>query len=384
VKIYTLRIVTLLSLASALWVLCGCAGGLTLTPIKSTSDKPSNVAVYFKVMRGDEPVGGLTADQFRIYEDGTLVSKFESKQTILNPTVAASHYTMLLIDMSGSISESGSTESVMDAATAFTDKVEKFQKVGVYAFDGSDQIYPIAPFTNSEASVKAGIKSLKTFKAKDPSTNLNGAVIKGMEELQKALSHAEHPMRFGTLVVFTDGTDRAARVKAEDMQKAVHDTEYEVFGIGLGVEIKEDQIRQVGKNGTAMAADKNQVTAAFDKIAQRIENRMKAYYLLSYCTPARAGEHEVQIEAIFTDDKKNESTGRLVQRFDAAGFGPNCDPNRPPKFDMSKGEALSPKDKDKDKSKASGSVSVGGGTSKPAAPSGGQSKPVKPGEDFNP
>ena len=380
------RAATLIILGAALWILAGCGGGLKLTPVKSTSEKPSNVAIYFKVEASDgEPIGGLKADQFKIYEDGALVSQYESKQTILNPEVAASHYTMLLIDMSGSISESGSTDSVVEAATAFTQKVEKYQKVGVYAFDGSDQIYPISPFTNSAASATAGIKSLKSFKARDPSTNLHGAVAKGLKELETALSHAEHPMRFGTLVVFTDGTDRAGRVSNDDMRKAVGDTQYEVFGIGLGAEIKEDQIKQVGKNGTAMAQDKSQVTGAFDTIAKRIESQTKAYYLLSYCSPARAGEHEVEIEAIATEaDGKKERKGRLSQRFDATGFGPNCDPNRPPKFDTSKGDALAPKDKDEPK-KASGSISVGTDTKKSTpAPSGNQPKPVKPGDDFNP
>lgn len=364
----------------ALLLLCGCGGGLTLTEIKSSADKPSNVAVYFKVEDGKEPVGGLTADQFRIYEDGSLVSQFESKQTILNPTVAASHYTLLLVDMSGSISESGSTDSVVEAATAFTENVEKYQKVGVYAFDGSDQLYPIAPFSNSAASAKAGIQSLKSFKPRDPSTNLNGAVVKGLEELKSSLSRAEHPMRFGTLVVFTDGTDRANRVKLEDMEKAVGDTEYDVFAIGLGVEIKEDQVGKVGKDGTAMASDKGQVTQAFDKIAKRIDSKMKAYYLLSYCSPARAGEHEVEIEAIAPGpDGKGERKGRLRTKFDAAGFAPNCDPNRPPKFDTSKGEALAPKSDGASKPsggvKASGSVQVKGSAG---------SQPVKPGDDFNP
>src|SRR5271165_2847527 len=85
----------------------GC-GGLRLTPIKMTQQRPSNVAVYFKVRTSDgAPVGGLTADRFHIYEDGQLVSQYESKQTVLNPSVAAVHYTFLLVDMSGSVTESG-------------------------------------------------------------------------------------------------------------------------------------------------------------------------------------------------------------------------------------------------------------------------------------
>src|ERR1035441_361079 len=86
---------------TALLFMSGCGGGgLTLTAIKSTQSKPSNVAIYFKVTTsGGEPIGGLTATSFKIYEDGSLVSELESKQTILNPEVAASHYTLLLVDM---------------------------------------------------------------------------------------------------------------------------------------------------------------------------------------------------------------------------------------------------------------------------------------------
>ena len=102
----------LLGPALAFSALCaGCSSGLKLTAVKSTQNRPSNVAVYFKVQASSgDPIGGLTAEQFRIYEDDALVSQYESKQTILNPEVAASHYTLLLVDMSGSVSGSGSVD----------------------------------------------------------------------------------------------------------------------------------------------------------------------------------------------------------------------------------------------------------------------------------
>ena len=362
----------------------GCGGGLKLTTVKSTAEKPSNVAVYFKVedSKGD-PVGGLGADAFKIYEDGELVSTFESKQTILNPTVAASHYTLLLVDMSGSIAESGNSQAVVDAATAFTEKVEKHQKVAVFAFDGSPQLHTIAPFSNSGASASARIKGLASFKPSDPSTNLNGAVVAGLKELERALSQAEHPMRFGTLVVFTDGSDRAARVSNEDMRKAVEDSDYEVFAIGLGAEIKENQISRVGKNGTAMASDRQSVVGAFDTIARRIENMTKRYYLLSYCSPSRAGQHDVRIEASAKDQSGRDRRGSLESRFDAKGFAGGCDPNRPPRFDVTRGDAVAPKEKDtRANGSASATVSVTGGATghtqtRPKAPAAG-------GSDFNP
>ncbi len=322
---------------------CG-GGGLKLTSIKQAQNRPSNIAVYFKVeSSGGEPVGGLTAEEFRIYEDGSLVSAGESKQTILNPEVAASHYTLLLVDMSGSItSDPQAVETLVAAATAFTERIEKSQKVAVYAFDGGTELHPIVPFT-SAGGAKSGVKSLGTYKAEDPSTNLNGAIVKGLTDLDKALSQAEHPMRFGTLVVFSDGTDRANRVSKDDMRKAVSESKYEIFAIGLGKEMQESELKEIGKDGTAKADDKASVVKAFDTIGARIESQTKSYYLLSYCSPSRAGKHEVRIEAVHKQaDGKSEKTGSVTSEFDAQGFTHGCDPNTPPHFDVTKGDALAP------------------------------------------
>jgi hypothetical protein len=364
-----------LAIRASLLLLLGATGcaGLQLTPIKTTQQRPSNVAIYFKVQtEGGDPVGGLTADKFRIYEDEQLVSQYESKQTILNPEVTAVHYTLLLVDMSGSVSQSGNgtTDELVQAASAFTDHVEKQQKVAVYAFDGSPDLTPISPFSDQPGSAKAGIQQLTTFKPKDPSTNLNGAIVKALDELDGALGKATQPLKFGTLVVFTDGTDRAGRVKEDEMEQHIREKPFDVFAIGLGAEMKPEQLQRIGKSGTAMAADKNAIVKAFDDVGARVEARTKSYYLLSYCSPSRAGKHQVRIEAVYQDAQgKSQETGSLRSDFDATGFAPGCDPNTPPSFDVTKGDALAPpppaddsgktddkadkkkKDKDKDKDK---------------------------------
>ncbi|HMJ57312.1 MAG TPA: VWA domain-containing protein [Polyangiaceae bacterium] len=374
-------------LAVAMLLLSGCrSSGLDVHLVRSATAKPGNVAVYFRVDRSDgTPVGGLKAESFKIYEDNSLISEFESKQTILNPTVAASHYTLLLVDMSGSISKSGQAPAVVDAASEFTEKVEKFQKVGVYAFDGSTDLYPIVPFTGSGGAAKGGIKSLASFQPKDPSTNLHGAVVKALETLKSELSRAEHPLRFGTLVVFTDGTDHAGRVPRDDMMKALRESEYDIFAIGLGAEISEHDIGAIGRNGTAMAKDREAVRQAFDQIAQKIQGYSERYYLLSYCTPARAGEHDVRLEATATSES-SQRHGNLTYRFKADNFGPGCDPRTLPSFDVTKGDAIAlkePSDKDKETGKPAGRPSSVGkresAPKRPRASSGSPSPTRKPG-----
>jgi uncharacterized protein YegL len=315
--------------------------GLHLTTIKATNSRPSNVAVYFKVeTRSGDPVGGLTAERFKIFEDDNLVSQYESKQTILNPEVAAIHYTMLLVDMSGSVTESGTGETLVQAVSTFTERVEKEQKVALYAFDGSPDLYPIVPFTDQPGNAKAGVQQLATFKPKDPSTNLNGAIVKALDELDNALGKATQPLKFGTLVVFTDGTDRANRVTADAMRQHVSEKPFDVFAIGLGAEIQPQQLKAIGKSGTAMATDKNAIVKAFDDVGAKVDAKTRSFYLLSYCSPARAGKHQVRIQAEFDRDGKSPETGSLESDFDATGFAPGCDPNTPPSFDVTKGDSL--------------------------------------------
>jgi hypothetical protein len=327
--------------------------GLHLTTIKASEQRPSNLAVYFKVeTKTGEPIGGLTADQFRIYEDAQLVSQYESKQTILNPEVAAVNYTLLLVDMSGSITESGTGDTLVQAVGAFSGHIEKQQKVGIYAFDGGPDLYPIVAFTDQTGNANAGVQQLSTFKPKDPSTNLNGAIVKALDELDNALGKATQPLKFGTLVVFTDGTDRANRVPESTMRQHVKEKPFDVYAIGLGGELKQRQLDAIGKSGTAMATDRNAIVKAFDDVGARVEARAKSFYLLSYCSPSRAGKHVVRVEAVYKNPQGgSDRTGSLESDFDATGFAPGCDPSTPPNFDVSRGEALvaAPVDKEKEK-----------------------------------
>ncbi|HEY5927549.1 MAG TPA: VWA domain-containing protein [Kofleriaceae bacterium] len=308
----------------------GCSKQLQLTKIDSSVQRPSNIAVYFTVDTADgDPVPGLTADKFRIYEDGSPVSVLESKQTILNPEVSATHYTLLLIDMSGSVSESDDVPVITQSASAFAARIEKFQKVAVYAFDGSPQIQPIAGFGSGTGGTSSGIARLSEYKGRDPSTNLNGAILEGLKVLKQQMRGSSTPLSFGTLVVFTDGTDRAARVPRDKLHDELDKREADIMVIGVGAEIDGGELRAIGRNGAIVSKDRAQISQSFDQMAARIEAMSKRYYLLGYCSPARAGTHVVRVETTV-----DGATGAVEHEFKADGFTPNCDPNRQPNFDI--------------------------------------------------
>ncbi len=329
------RAAGLLTVGAAL-LLGGCGGGLELSRVNSAEAKPNNVWVFFTVKDGDEPVAGLEAEDFEIYEDDQLVSTFESQQVIQNPKIAAVSYTLLLLDVSGSVTESGRADALVDAAKLFTERVSKSQKVGVYAFDGAEKIHSVVPFSEAQGTVEGGLEGLRKYKPKDPSTNLNGAIVEGLEVLRAGLEKDDRPLKFGTLVVFSDGTDRAARVSRQEMADAMGKKEYEnyeIFAIGVGGEIQKDTLEEIGRDGAEQVEDPAKVQEAFEKVAKRIDAHMKRFYLLSYCTPARKGTHQVRIVA---KRKDPEGSGELEYTFDAEGFGPppECNPLREPAFDL--------------------------------------------------
>lgn len=310
-------------------------GGLRVSLVDSAFRRPSNVAVYFTVDGADgAPVPGLTAQSFHIYEDDHLVSEAESQQTIVNPEVASEHFTLLLVDMSGSISQTNQVPVVQQAATEFTQNLEQDQRVAVYAFDGSEHLHEITGF-GSSGGASAGVSRLSGFHPQDPSTNLHGAIVEAMTVLDEAMSHSTVPLRVGTLVVFTDGTDRAARVTRQQMDHAIDQAPYDVFAIGVGTEIDEGTLSDVGRDGYVLVQDSSAMVAAFQRISERVKDLARRFYLLSYCSPARAGHHRVTVEAV-----TQNGSGKLSYDFDATGFTPNCNPAQPPPFAVGNARAV--------------------------------------------
>ena len=137
----------------------------------------------------------------------------------------------------------GNREAVVQAAATFTDRVEKSQKVAIYAFDGSADLHPIVPFTDSDREREGGRAAARDVQAAGPEHEPQRRGRSRPRRARQRARQSEHPLKFGTLVVFTDGTDRAARVPAEEMQQHVREKPLDVFAIGLGAEIKESQLR---------------------------------------------------------------------------------------------------------------------------------------------
>jgi uncharacterized protein YegL len=156
----------------------------------------------------------------------------------------------------------------------------------------------------------------------DTSTNLNGAVVKGVRRLEELRVSVEAGgvLYAGALAIFTDGTDRAARVTEFTAVEAVENSQVSVFAIGLGAEIDEAYLRNIGKSGdVALAQDLGSLDDAFAEVGQSISELANSYYVLAYCSPSRANTHELSLSL-------PGYSGSWQGSFDASGFEGGCTP----------------------------------------------------------
>lgn len=309
----------------------GCGGGLQVEPVAATASPPGNVAMLVSVEKNNSAVTGLSADSFKISEDGQELTKEQTQQTLLPADSVTAHHALLLVDMSGPVTEGELRQKIANAAARFLTKAHKTQPVSVYAFDGGAQIRQVATFPQGDDEVPE-IKELTSYAPQDPSSNLNSGVMAALEQLEAKLSAAHRQVRIGSLVVFARGPDLAGRVPEGKVHEAVSSSKHRVYAISVK-DAPGFRASQVGKNGAFEATSMTALDGAFDEAGTRVSNDVGSFYLLAYCSPARAGKRRLRVKVVATDEKGQAIDGSVTSEFDASGFTSGCNPSTMPRFE---------------------------------------------------
>jgi len=312
----------------------GCAalgfGGLEVESVGLSAQRPSNVAVYLWAAHDGEPLTELVESNFRVYENEQELNPATVGLTILPRDLAAVHHTLLLVDMSGESDEA--RKRIAKGTAAFVQKVRQLQSVTVYAFDGSARIQLIGEFPQQPGgSALESIPALESFQPRDPSRDLYGSVVQALDQLDARLMRTQKPLRIGTLFVFTRGPDLAARVDEDQLWNTLDTTRHQVMAMGLGDE-DQPHLDVIGRSGILRAQAVDTIPIAFEDAALKVRSAMERYYLVSYCSPSRAGQRTLRVEVSITDREGQEVVGDVLLEFNADGFGPGCDAKAPPRF----------------------------------------------------
>lgn len=309
---------------------------------------PARVSLMFGVDTcSGQPVAGLPATAFTVTEDGRRVSEFESQQVVRAQSQQSSMYSVVLLDMSGSLLRSGQFPELKAAAGRYLSTVlgaGAGQQVAVLAFDGRAEPQQVVPFTADLGQALRGLDSLDVrecsvaqdcagfadrrscagWRCIDDSTNLYGAFLSALERLDSRTAEATVRWKDSALVVFTDGTDQAGRASVHDAFAALAKTPAHLFTVGLGAEVDEAVLRTLGRSGYFPAARAEELSQAFSTVADRVTSLANRFYVLDYCSPKRAGTHTLKVSVTATLPDGRTATGGLSKDFDATGFGSGC------------------------------------------------------------
>lgn len=318
-----------LGLSFALLPACGIFRNVHVEPVATTTQRPSNVGAYVAVSDGEQPLDELLPGNFSVYENDQLVPSEQSQLTLLDRNLVAAHHVVLLIDMSLAQEQDARTLAAK-AALDFVQKLSPHQGVSVFAFDGSATLVQIASVARGAAP--PSMAALEAFAPRDKSRNLNGALVAGLEKLDAILSQSGKPVRVGSLVVFASGPDVAGRVDADKTHDLVWESPYDVLGIGVGVGPEADNLETLARAGMVRAQAKNTLPIAFEEAAEKVRGELESHYLVSYCSPARAGERRLRLEVKYTNKEGEEHKGDFEHDFSAKGFGPGCNSSVTPRF----------------------------------------------------
>lgn len=304
--------------------------GLRLTELNSGIRDPAIVSVSFKVTsESGQPLPRLTLqNNFTLLENGVEISSFEATPRLTPDPNEFMYSTLLLLDLSGSILGS-SFDALKIAAATFVDSIVDSSspnswQIKIAFFDGNASITPITEYLSDQRLLQDAIAALNENQSTDSSTNLNGAVIQGVQDLDNVVSSYDNTgtLSAGSLVIFTDGQDQASRVNENDARRAINDADEDltIFTIGLQGEIDADALEAFGRDGYVQAAAVDDLADSFNTIADRVSNEANSYYLLDYCSPKRSGrDNELTIAA-----EADGLHGELRTRFSAETFSGGC------------------------------------------------------------
>lgn len=317
---------------------CHVFGGVRLTEIATATGKPSNVATVVSVTQKGQPVADLGTAAFRLSENGQELDSRAVDLRMLDPSSVAAFHTVLLIDLGHGTTEEKKRQ-LSRAAAGFVRRVRQKQSVTVMAFDGSPRIRLVGDFTvEASGTGPEQLENVMMMVPADPSRNLNGAVISALDTLDSRLERSNRPVRLGTLVVFSRGPDVAGRVADAEFDDRVARSEHQFVYMNVSGDPTNDHVALLTSRGKVESQGTDTLPIAFEDAAILANKLVTQYYLLSYCSPARAGERVLRVEVqVNTDDGKVESDA-FETRFDSSGFSPACSSNNPPRFSIARPE----------------------------------------------
>ncbi len=315
----------------ALLLLCthlgGCGvlfSGAKIETAKTVTSDPSDIRVYVSVEDKNEPVSYLNKNNFTLRENGVSLDSEEVGLVLLSSKKYAAGHTVLLLDLSGSPNKA-ELKGISRGAAHFVEKVSTTQGVTVVAFDGSKRSRKVASYSQVERSTKRPLPPLENFLTKDSSRDLNSALLAAIYGLGQNLKKEHKEMAFGNVVTLVRGPDLAGRITNKEVTAAIEESGYEFFSIAPK-ELSFGTLSDIGRDKRFTYVSMENLPLRFQDLGMRVRAAWQSHYVISYCSPARAGERKLKVEVDFQNEEGTSREASSSSKFDSTGFIGGCVP----------------------------------------------------------
>jgi hypothetical protein len=318
---------TLLALA------VGCGGtlgsGVKVEPLAVKATPPGRVVALLSVSdRGAAP-DQLGPQNFEVREGDVALDAAQIALKVQPLGDLRGHEAVVLVD--GSRAFTDAERGPLGAGLAqLVDRLRFHQSVTLVAFDGSSELRFIARYPQSAMAAPlgkdAGIQRLLGHKPRDTSSSLYSAIVSGGKMLEARLSKDGPIPPLGSLIIVARGPDLAGRADESAARAALRGKRS--FLLKVGTWSKDTSLDWLGDDGTRAAASLGTLGTPVDELARQVDEVFLRGYLVSYCSPARAGKRTVEVVVKLPDEAGKPRQAEAASEFDATGFNASCASSR--------------------------------------------------------
>jgi hypothetical protein len=303
----------------------GCGSGVRVEPVSVKATPPGRVLALVSITDHGAAPEDLSRDNFEVREGDVALDPTQIELRVQSLGQLQGHEAVVLVD--GSRAFADAERAPLGAALSrLVDRLRFHQAVSLLAFDGSPELRFIARYARNPMAAPLGkdpgIERLLANRPRDTSSSLYSAIVKGRQALDARLTKNTDVATIGSLIIVARGPDLAGRADESAARAALEGQRS--FLLKVGTWSTDTSLDWVGGDGTRAAASLGTLGTPVDELARQVDDVFLRRYLVSYCSPARAGKRTVEWIVKLRDESGHTRRAEAASEVDATGFNASC------------------------------------------------------------
>jgi hypothetical protein len=325
------RLITALGAAACLGI--GCASslisGVQLEAASIKASPPGRVQAVVTVETQRADASDLGPENFEVREGSVSLDSEQIGLRVQRLGDAKGHQALVVVDAGRPFTDA-EARPLADGLSRLIDRLRFHQVVTLAAYDGSPSLQLVATYPQSQVAkplrADPGVGRLLRFEPRDDSSSLFTAIVEADKILSYRLDAAKSTVEpVGSLIVVARRPDLAGRTD-ENTARAVVEAR-RAFLLKVGAWSHDTGLDWIGSHGVRAAASLGTLGTPVDELGRLVDDIFLRSYIVSYCSPARAGKRTLEVVVRVDDDSGAKREAAARGEFDATGFNASCRPS---------------------------------------------------------